>query len=92
MIDTIINSIQGKPDQVNAIVAICALLISFISIILTVWTLWLQRRHNFLSVTPIVSIPINDYENNIAVKVKNTGVGPLIYRDIQGNRWCNCKR
>lgn len=78
MVDTIITFIQGKPDQVNAIVAICALFISFIAIILTVWTLWLQRNHNFLSVTPIVSIPVSDYENNIAVKVKNTGVGPLI--------------
>jgi hypothetical protein len=78
MIEIIKSIIQDHPNQISAITASCALLVSFLSIVLTVWTLRVQRRHNFLSVTPIASIPINDYEDNIAVKVKNTGVGPLL--------------
>jgi hypothetical protein len=74
----IFDILSKYPNQINAGVAVCALFVSFLSIILTVWTLWLQRKHNFLSLTPIASIPINDYEDNIAVKVKNTGVGPLV--------------
>ncbi len=76
--DTFLDFIKNNPEQVNTFVAICALIISLVSIMLTFISLWMQRVHNFKSVTPIASIPIGDYENMIEVKLRNTGVGPLM--------------
>jgi hypothetical protein len=70
--------LQQHPDQVNAIVAVLALLVSFLSIVLTVVSLYWTRQHNYKSLTPIASVPVSDYEDNVGVKIKNTGVGPLI--------------
>ena len=74
----ILEFVKQNPDQVNAFSAICALVVSFLSIILTVVSLLLQRRHNFKSLTPIASVIFDDYEDMVALKLKNTGVGPLI--------------
>jgi len=63
-----------------------ALFVSFLSILLTISSLYLTRRHNYKSVTPIASIPVSDYENRIAVKVKNNGVGPLIITAFRASR------
>jgi hypothetical protein len=76
--DTILEFVKNNPHQVTAFAAVSALGVSFLSIVLTVVSLVLQRRHNFKSLTPIASFPIGDYENLITVKLKNTGVGPLI--------------
>jgi hypothetical protein len=74
----IVDILCNYPNQINALAAVSALVVSLLSIILTVWTLRQQRRHNFLSLTPIASILFDDYEDKIAVTVKNTGIGPLI--------------
>ena len=58
----------------------CALIVSFLSILLASYTAWLQRRHNFKSLTPIASIPYGDYEDTLEVRLRNTGVGPLIVK------------
>jgi hypothetical protein len=79
----IIDILRNNPNQINAIAAICAVIVSFLSILLTVWTLRQQRKHNFLSLAPIASIPISDYEDDIAVNIKNTGVGPLIVQTFR---------
>jgi hypothetical protein len=76
--DKLVNLIKSYPDQINALAAVCALFVSFLSILLTFLALRLQRRHNFKSLTPIASILIGDYEQEILVKLRNTGVGPLI--------------
>ncbi len=76
--DPLLEVIKNHPEQVNAFVALCALVISFVSILLTLATLRIQRIHNFKSVTPIADFPIGDYENQLTVKLKNSGVGPLI--------------
>lgn len=70
--------LRQNPGQVSAIVGMLALCVSFLSILLTVVSLYLSRQHNYKSLTPIASIPFSDYENKLAVKIKNTGVGPLI--------------
>lgn len=76
--DKLVDLIKNHPDQINALAAVCALFVSFLSILLTIRTLRLQRIHNFKSLTPIASILIGDYENELTVKVKNAGIGPLI--------------
>jgi len=73
-----INLIKDYPSQITALTAMSALLVSLLSIFLTFLTLWFQRRHNFKSLTPVASILIGDYENKLEVKIRNSGVGPLI--------------
>jgi hypothetical protein len=82
----LIELLKSNPDQANAIIAAIALAVSFISITLTVATLYLTREHNHKSLTPIASVPVSDYENKIAVKIKNTGVGPLIIQTFRATR------
>ncbi|MBA7680811.1 hypothetical protein ES703_89132 [subsurface metagenome] len=50
----------------------------------------MQRRHNLKSVTPLSNIELSDYENLVAVEIRNSGTGPLIItrfdaRDKNGN-------
>lgn len=47
---------------------------------LAVFTAWLQRRHNFKSLRPLAQIRFWDYEDCVAVRVANDGLGPLIMR------------
>jgi hypothetical protein len=86
--NNLIQWIQDNPQQVSAMVALMALCVSFLSILLTIWSLHLSRQHNFKSLTPIASIACSDYENKLAVKIINTGIGPLIistFRATRGN-------
>src|SRR5260370_13582819 len=87
--NALIQLLRQNPGQVSAIVGMVALCVSFLSIVLTVVSLYLSRQHNYKSLTPIASIPFSDYEDKLAVKIKNTGVGPLIietFRATNGNR------
>ncbi|HEY1403298.1 MAG TPA: hypothetical protein VGB05_04165 [Pyrinomonadaceae bacterium] len=83
MWDELVKLIKENPDQINALAAVCALLISFLSILLTFIALSLQRQHNFKSVTPIASILIGDFEDNLHVTLKNTGIGPAIIEQFR---------
>jgi len=78
----LINLIRNYPDQLNVIVAAIALFVSLLSVGLTVFTVLLQRSHNFKSLTPIANFFLSDYENRIALALRNTGVGPLIVEKI----------
>lgn len=84
--NNLIQWIQENPQQVSAMVALMALCISFLSILLTIWSLHLSRQHNFKSLTPIAIIQYNDYEDKLAVKIKNAGVGPLIISILRATR------
>ena len=79
----LLKALEEHSELVGAVVALLALLISFVSILLTVIALYLQRQHNYKSLTPIASFPVSDYENIIAVNLKNTGVGPLIVESLR---------
>jgi len=84
--NNLIQWIQENPQQVSAMVALMALCISFLSIFLTTLSLHLSRQHNFMSLTPIARILLSDYEDKLAVKIMNTGVGPLIIGTFQATR------
>jgi hypothetical protein len=71
----LLQRLRQNAGQVSAIVAIMALFISFLSILLDDPVALSPRQHNYKSLTPIASIPLSDYENKVAIKVKNTGVG-----------------
>jgi len=80
--DRLTELVQSHPDQIVAITALCALFLSFLSIFLTWRTLVMQREHNFRSLTPILNIVTGNYEDLIEVKLRNTGVGPLIVKSF----------
>lgn len=42
-----------------------------------------QRTHNFNSVKPIMQLDIGDYEDDIYVRIYNSGVGPGIINSIE---------
>ncbi len=89
--------IQENPNLASAFAAVVAVCISFLSILLTVISLGMQRRHNLKSVTPIANIELSDYEDLVAVKIRNSGTGPLIItrfdaRDKNGNSAANLIR
>lgn len=44
---------------------------------LSIYTAYLQRRHNYQSLSPIAQIRFYDYEDCIAVRIANAGLGPM---------------
>jgi hypothetical protein len=74
--------LENSVNQINALTAVAALLVSLLSIFLTIATLYMQRNHNFASLTPVASILVGDYENMLEVKLRNSGVGPLIIKRV----------
>lgn len=89
--NVLIEFLKNHPNQASAFAAVSALLVSFVSILLTIVSLWIQRRHNFKSLKPIASLPVGDYENLIEVKLRNTGVGPLIVEKFTACDGCETK-
>ncbi len=59
------------------VIAICALFVSVFSVCLGAWTAFVQRKHMRLSVKPIATIPVADYENRVGVFLQNKGLGPM---------------
>ncbi|WP_294095091.1 hypothetical protein [uncultured Cetobacterium sp.] len=58
------------------------ILISIIAIIISGLTIYFQQKHNKNSVKPLGGIIIEDYENKISIKIVNSGVGPLIVKEL----------
>lgn len=77
-----INLSNLDSDTLMAITSIFAVIISIISIIFTVIFSVQQLKHNRNSVKPISSIQVSDYEDDLAVFIKNVGTGPLTIRKI----------
>ena len=74
IIQYIYNTVSKSPDIgtiFSSITAVIALLFSF-------YGLYLQRKHNRLSVKPNANFIFGNYENDIYVKLRNTGLGPLV--------------
>lgn len=82
---------KANPNQASAFAAVSALFVSLVSILLAFASLWMQRRHNYKSLTPIASLPVGDYENLIEVKLRNTGVGPLIVKKFTARKGTQSK-
>jgi len=73
-------------DQLIAITSLCAVIISTLSFVLTVITGFLQIKHNKNSIRPISDIRVQDYEDLIAVRIENVGIGPLVVRKLRFKR------
>ena len=86
--DDVIAFLTQRPDRVllpvwewiekhpEATVAVLAFLVAL-------GTTWAQRKHNQLSVRPLLDIAIGNYELNLFVSLVNNGTGPLILKSIR---------
>ena len=86
----VLDYLIAKPDITNAIATVAsailaalACFIAVISLLVSRKTLLHQQEHNRLSVRPIPSIVVGDYENRLFVKIVNNGVGPLLIKKIR---------
>lgn len=85
-----IDLLVAKPDVANAIATIASAILAALACVIAVISLRVSRKtlehqqeHNRLSVRPIPSIVVGDYENRLFVKIVNNGVGPLIIKKIR---------
>ncbi|MGQ0684702.1 hypothetical protein [Bradyrhizobium sp.] len=67
---------------VTAWTAIAALIVSFLALLATIANSVMQRRHNRKSVHPIGHISVGDYENQLFVRIRNDGIGPMIVKKV----------
>jgi hypothetical protein len=67
----------------SIIVAICALIVSVVSLATSIYFSWCTRDHNRRSVKPLPHVLPSDFENRIAVFIRNNGTGPLILQQAQ---------
>ena len=70
-------SVLNKFEIIIAVTAVIALIISSVAVIVAIVSVYLQRKQNRLSLRPIANIVFSDYENDVAVKVQNKGLGPM---------------
>ena len=68
--------------EAEVLLNILALIVSFLTACVIAYTAYIQREHNRLSVRPIASISLANYENRVGVYLKNNGLGPLKVEDF----------
>lgn len=78
----IFDFLVANTALITAWTAVAALFVSLLSIVLTSLNLWMQRTHNRKTVLPIGHITVGDYEDDIFVRLRNDGVGPLIVEKV----------
>jgi hypothetical protein len=76
-------SIDNFTIDPTLIIAILALIVSIVSIGIGVITLRTQQEYNRLSVRPIGIITLSDYEDKLAIKIMNAGIGPMIIKSVE---------
>jgi len=70
--------------SIELVIAIAGLIIALAAAITTIWQGVLTRRHNRLSVKPMIRIDRNSITGQpFNITLKNTGVGPAIIKSIQ---------
>jgi hypothetical protein len=74
-----------KPEVANAIATIASAILAAVACVIAVISLQVSRKtlqhqheHNRMSVRPLASIMVGDFENRLYVKLVNNGVGPMI--------------
>jgi hypothetical protein len=67
----------------SAVMAAVAVFLSFVSLFVSHAALKHQRKHNQLTVRPLAYVTFGDYEDQLFVKVRNNGTGPMIVKSIK---------
>jgi hypothetical protein len=81
----VLNFLIAKPDVEiavaalgSAVAAIAAVFLSLLSLAVSLYVSKHQRTHNQLTVRPLAYVMVGDYENQLFVKLRNNGTGPMI--------------
>ena len=85
----VLDFLIAKPDVANAVAAIGSAVLAGAAVLLSLVSLFVshaaprhQREHNRLSVRPLAYVMFGDYENQLFVKLRNNGTGPMIVKSI----------
>src|SRR5689334_985706 len=78
----LISFLSTNEKLVTAWTAIAAVFVSTISIIVAVVNVAMQRNHNRKSVLPIANIVFGDYENDLFIRLRNDGIGPMVVESV----------
>lgn len=85
----VLSFLVAKPEVANAaaavgsaVLAAIAIVLSFVSLYVAYAALKHQREHNRLSVRPLAYVTLGDYQNQLFVKLRNNGTGPLVIKNI----------
>lgn len=65
------------------VIALASLIVAVVSIVLTIAIICITNRQNKLSVKPILKIIPFDFEDKIAIYIKNAGIGPLFRNKLE---------
>jgi len=71
-------------DQ-QLIISIAASAIALCALVATIWQAYITRKHNRLSVRPILNFNVMTENSDFVLSLKNTGFGPAIITDYQIN-------
>ena len=72
------NYLTTNPQVAASIAAVLSSITALIALGLSTYGIISQRKHNRLSVRPVAYFTIGNYENDIYVKLRNYGTGPLV--------------
>jgi hypothetical protein len=67
----------------SSVLAAAAVFLSLVSLFVSLAALRHQRQHNQLTVRPLAYVTLGDYEDQLFVKVRNNGTGPMIVNSIK---------
>jgi hypothetical protein len=81
--DQVFDLLMSKPQVASAAAAVGSVAVAIIALIFSIRSSAAQRKHNRLSVRPLASVPVGDYENQVFVKLTNNGTGPMIIKSIR---------
>jgi hypothetical protein len=72
-----------NPDVATALATVFTAFTALIALLLSAYGLWAQRRHDILSARPLPEVTVADYEDSLRIKLRNSGVGPLIVTAVK---------
>jgi len=81
--DQLFDLLVSKPQVASAVAAIGSVAVAIIALIFSIGSSAAQRKHNRLSVRPLASVLLGDYEKQVYVKLTNNGTGPMIIKSIR---------
>jgi hypothetical protein len=74
---------SGTVFGASGVIALCALIVSVVAVTVNVVTELRGRRHDRLSVRPVVQINEQSYLDRVCVTLENRGLGPLRIRSAR---------
>lgn len=75
--------IQALTQKTKYIISICAIIIAILSLFVTVYESYQQRRHDRLSVKPVLQVIFSTENNWEGFKLKSSGLGPAVISWIE---------